>query len=35
MESSFKFNIYFDERGEEIENIIAKYILQNIEKNIK
>jgi len=34
MEDSFKINVYFDEKGEEIEKIIVNYILQNIEKNI-
>lgn len=34
MEDSFKFNIYFDEDGEELEKIIVNYILQNIENNI-
>jgi len=28
MENSFKLNIYFDSEGEELEKIIAKYILQ-------
>lgn len=34
METSFKFNIYFDDSGEELEKIIVNYILQNIENNI-
>ena len=34
MEDSFKFNIFFDEDGEELEKIIVNYILQNIENNI-
>lgn len=31
MEGSFKLNIYFDAEGEELETIIANYILQNKE----
>lgn len=29
MENLFKLNVYFDEEGEELETIIANYILQN------
>lgn len=29
MENSFKLNIYFETEGEELETIIANYILQN------
>lgn len=34
MEGWFKFNIYFDENGENLEKLIVNYILQNIENKL-
>lgn len=30
---SFKINVYFDEKGEEIEKIISGFLIDMIEKN--
>lgn len=33
MNESFKINVYFDEKGEEIEKIILRLLIDIIEKN--
>ena len=33
MNETFKVNVYFDEKGEEIEKIISHLILNIMEKN--
>lgn len=30
MESVFKFNVYFDENGDELEKIISYYLINKI-----
>ena len=32
MEESFKINIYFDEKGENLENLIEQMIINMIER---
>lgn len=34
MNESFKINIYFDEKGESLENLIENLIINILEKNI-
>ena len=34
MNESFKINIYFDEKGENLENLIEHLIMNILEKNI-
>lgn len=34
MNESFKINIYFDEKGENLENLIENLIINILEKNI-
>lgn len=33
MSEPFKINVYFDEKGEEIEKIISRLLVDIIEKN--
>lgn len=33
MNEAFKINVYFDEKGEEIEKIISHLLIDIIEKN--
>lgn len=33
MSETFKINVYFDEKGEEIEKIISHFLIDIIEKN--
>lgn len=33
MNEAFKINVYFDEKGEEIEKIISRLLIDIIEKN--
>ena len=33
MNETFKINVYFDEKGEEIENIISHFLIDILEKN--
>lgn len=33
MNETFKINVYFDEKGEEIEKIISHLLIDIIEKN--
>ena len=32
MNETFKINVYFDEKGEEIENLISYFLIDKIEK---
>lgn len=32
MNETFKINVYFDEKGEEIENIISLFLIDILEK---
>ena len=32
MNETFKINVYFDEKGEEIEKLISHYLIDIIEK---
>ncbi len=32
MSESFKINVHFDEKGEEIENIISHFLINILEK---
>ncbi len=32
MNETFKINVYFDEKGEEIENIISHFLIDILEK---
>ena len=34
MNESFKINMYFDEKGENLENLIENLIINILEKNI-
>ena len=34
MNESFKINIYYDEKGEDLENLIENLIINILEKNI-
>ncbi len=33
MSEAFKINVYFDEKGEEIENLISHLLIDILEKN--
>lgn len=33
MNEAFKINVHFDEKGEEIENIIVHFLIDILEKN--
>ena len=33
MNETFKINVYFDEKGEEIENLISHLLIDIIKKN--
>lgn len=33
MNETFKINVYFDEKGEEIENLISRLLIDILEKN--
>lgn len=33
MNETFKINVYFDEKGEEIEKVISHLLIDMIEKN--
>ena len=33
MDESFKINVYFDEKGEELESIISHFLINILEKN--
>lgn len=33
MNESFKINVYFDEKGEEIENLISHFLIHILENN--
>lgn len=32
MSETFKINVYFDEKGEEIENIISRFLIDILKK---
>lgn len=32
MKESFKVNMYFDEKGEEIEKLISRFLISKLEK---
>ncbi len=34
MNETFKINVYFDEKGEEIENIISHFLIDMLEKKV-
>ena len=33
MNETFEINVYFDEKGEEIENLISYFLIDILEKN--
>ena len=33
MNETFKINVYFDEKGEEIENLISRFLVDTLRKN--
>jgi len=33
MNETFKIHVYFDEKGEEIENLISNFLISNFETN--
>lgn len=33
MNETFKINVYFDEKGEEIENLIVRFLVDILGKN--
>lgn len=33
MNETFKINVHFDEKGEEIENLISRLLIDILEKN--
>lgn len=35
MATTFKFNVYFDEKGEELEKIISYFLITKLEKKVK
>lgn len=35
MSETFKINMYFDEKGEELEEIISYFLINNLEKQLK
>lgn len=32
MNETFKINVYFDEKGEEVENLISRFLIDTLEK---
>lgn len=32
MNETFKINVYFDEKGEEIENLLSRFLIDILEK---
>lgn len=32
MNEIFKINVYFDEKGEEVENLISRFLIDTLEK---
>ena len=35
MYETFKINVYFDEKGEKIENLISRILIDILEKNVQ